>query len=97
MRKLGKVLGWIALVIGGIGMGFLLLSLMMLATGVGKNPYLAGMIGLALLAAGVFISSKVTPKCPRCGSTLISNGVCQVCDYKIKRREDWELSLKQSI
>jgi len=82
MRRLVRILEGIALIIGFAGVTFLLLSLMMLVTGVGRNPYLVGLIGLALLAIGGFISSRITPKCPRCGSRLMDGGACQVCDYK---------------
>jgi len=80
-----KLMAWASFFIGATGMGFLMLGVMMAVTGIGRNPLLASGIGLVMLLTASLISGKAFPRCPRCGSDLIEDGRCQVCDYDLRR------------
>ena len=69
-------------VIHGLGVGFILAGIMMFSFKVGRSPMLVITIGVGLLALSHIVERKL-PRCPRCGSTMIKDGRCGVCDYEL--------------
>ena len=86
--KAKKALEWMSFFMGATGMGFLLTSAFMTIFHIGRNPLTALAIGIILIGLAMIIIEVVTEKCPRCGSRLIENGKCLVCDYTYKRTPD---------
>jgi len=79
--KVKKALEWISFFMGATGMGFLLTSAFMAIFHIGRNPLTALPIGITLIGLAMIVIEVVTEKCPRCGSHLVENGKCLVCDY----------------
>ena len=86
--KIKKALEWMSFFMGATGMGFLLTSAFMAIFHIGKNPLTAFSIGIILKGLAVIVMEVVTEKCPRCGSRLVENGRCLVCDYIYKGARD---------
>lgn len=81
-RILREIVFWILYTITATGVGFLLAGVLMALTGIGQRPWLATLIGLALLALVNILADRMLHKCPQCGSHLLDEtGRCQVCDY----------------
>jgi len=51
---------------------------------IGRNPLTAFSIGIILIGLAMIVMEVVTEKCPRCGSRLVENDRCLVCDYTYK-------------
>jgi len=49
---------------------------------VSRNPLLAILIGMGFNVLS-YLAARKLPRCPRCGSTIIIKGRCEVCDYKL--------------
>ncbi len=79
--KTKSVLEWISFFMGATGMGFLLTSMFMPIFRIGRNPLLASFLGIVLIVLATILMEFVAEKCPRCGSRLVENGRCLVCDY----------------
>jgi hypothetical protein len=82
-RIASRIWNSIWFVLQGLGTAFLLAGAMMFAFRVGRSPLLAMMIGLGILALSNLVERKL-PKCPRCGSLIVENGRCGVCDQKVE-------------
>ena len=63
MNILRKVFLWISYAIGTIRIGFSLTGVLMALTGIGWRPWLAMLIGIALLAAANIMADRTLPKC----------------------------------
>ena len=79
--KVKKALEWMSFFMGATGMGFLLTSAFMAIFHIGRNPLTAFSIGIILIGLAMIVMEVVTEKCPRCGSRLVENGKCLICDY----------------
>ena len=79
--RIKKALEWTSFFMGATGMGFLLTSAFMAIFHIGRNPLTALAIGVTLMGLAVIVMEVVTEKCPRCGSRLVENGKCLICDY----------------
>ena len=79
--RIKKALEWMSFFMGATGMGFLLTSVFMTIFHIGRNPLTALAIGIILIGLAVIVMEVVTEKCPRCGSRLVENGKCLICDY----------------
>ena len=88
MSKIKKALEWVSFFMGATGMGFLLTSAIMTIFHIGRNPLTALAIGIILIGLAMIVMEVVTEKCPRCGSRLVENGRCLVCDYTYKEAPD---------
>ena len=86
--KIKKALEWTSFFMGATGMGFLLTSAFMAIFHIGRNPLTALAIGIILIGLAIIVMEVVTEKCPRCGSRLVENGRCLVCDYTYKGAPD---------
>ena len=86
--KAKKALEWMSFFMGATGMGFLLTSAFMTIFHIGRNPLTAFSIGIILIGLAMIVMEVVTEKCPRCGSRLVENGRCLVCDYTYKGAPD---------
>jgi len=86
--RIKKALEWMSFFMGATGMGFLLTSAFMTVFHIGRNPLTALAIGIILIGLAMIIIEVVTEKCPRCGSHLVENGRCLVCDYIYKGAPD---------
>jgi len=84
ISKIKKALEWVSFFMGATGMGFLLTSAIMTIFHIGRSPLTALAIGIILIGLAVIVMEVVTEKCPRCGSRLVENGRCLVCDYTYK-------------
>ena len=82
-ESIRRILEWLNYALIVMGMGFTLLSFWMTIFKVGKNPLAALAIGLGFFAAAYLVQKLAYKTCPRCGSTLIEDGRCQVCDYDL--------------
>jgi len=86
--RIKKALEWTSFFMGATGMGFLLTSAFMAIFHIGRNPFSALSIGIILIGLAITVMEVVTEKCPRCGSRLVENGRCLVCDYIYKGAPD---------
>jgi len=78
-----KILEWLNYALIVMGIGFTLLSFWMTILRVGRNPLAALAIGAGFFAAAYLVQKLAYKTCPRCGSTLIEGGRCQVCDSEL--------------
>ncbi|RLE63166.1 MAG: hypothetical protein DRJ38_08210 [Thermoprotei archaeon] len=82
VRKILELLNYAMTV---MGISFTMLSIWMTIFKIGRNPLTALAIGMAFFAGAYVIQKLAYKTCPRCGSILIENGRCQVCDYELSR------------
>ena len=78
-----RILEWLDYALIALGIAFTLLSFWMTVLEVGRSPLAALVIGLGFFAAAYLVQKLAYKTCPRCGSTLIEGGRCQVCDYEL--------------
>jgi hypothetical protein len=83
MGLASKIWNSVWFVLQGLGTAFILAGIMMFSFRVGRSPMLTILVGLGILALSNLVERKL-PRCPRCGSLIIKNGRCGVCDQKIE-------------
>jgi hypothetical protein len=65
-------------------MAFIITGILMYIFKVGRTPLLAILIGIGFNALS-YLAARKLPRCPRCGSTTIIEGRCEVCNYKLNK------------
>ena len=80
MRVVAKILATLCFVLSGIGVAFIITGILMYISRVDRNPLLAILIGIGFNALS-YLAARKLPRCPRCGSTIIIDGRCEVCDF----------------
>jgi len=77
MRVAAKIWAALCFILTGIGMAFIITGILMCIFKVGRNPLLAILIGIGFNAPS-YLAARKLPRCPRCGSTIIIEGRCEV-------------------
>ncbi|MCC6023488.1 MAG: hypothetical protein LM600_02175 [Thaumarchaeota archaeon] len=84
MGAAAKIWAALCFVLSGIGVAFIITGILMYIFRVGRNPLLAILIGIGFNVLS-YLTARKLPRCPRCGSTIIIDGKCGVCDYKLNK------------